>query len=173
MGHIFVREVVTQLPTSMLLRYRAVDRDVGSNLVDTPKHLDALTEDIRFHGIRVPLRFGFNHEFATLDGNHRIAAALRLGLDKVPVTLVKEPTSPRPAHAQPMRPDDLAEIKRALDATDSARTRRQIRLGYARGGCAYSSRDVLHPIRAGIPLVVLAAVLVHPSPHVHHVEIMC
>jgi hypothetical protein len=113
-----VREVVSRMPTPMLLRYRAVDREfVGSNLVDTPKHLDALTEEIRIHGIRVPLRFGFNHEFATLDGNHRIAAALRLGLVEVPVMLVREPLSPRPAHAQPMRPEDLVEIERAFDAT--------------------------------------------------------
>jgi hypothetical protein len=118
MGHdASVREVVSRLPTSMLLRYRAVDRElIGSDLVDTPKHLDALTEDIRIHGIRLPLRLGFNHEFATLDGNQRIAVALRLGLDELPVTLVREPTSPRPTHAQPMSPEDLARIERAFDA---------------------------------------------------------
>jgi hypothetical protein len=112
-----VQEVTSQLPTSLLLRYRAVDREfVGSGLVDTPMHLDALTEDIRIRGIRVPLRFGFNHEFATLDGNHRIAVAVRLGLEEVRVTLVREPTSPRPSHAQSMRSDDLVVIQRAFTA---------------------------------------------------------
>jgi len=99
------------LPTALVARYRAVDRElVGSALVDTPQHLDALTADIALHGIHTPLRLGFNATFATLDGNHRIAVALRLGLPTVPVTLAREPTSPRPGHAQPMRADDYAVL---------------------------------------------------------------
>ena len=67
------------------LRYRAVDREfVGSGLVDTPMHLDALTEDICIRGIRVPLRFGFNHEFANSTGIIAFAVAVRLGLEEVP-----------------------------------------------------------------------------------------
>ncbi|MDX2650202.1 BBE domain-containing protein [Streptomyces sp. PA03-1a] len=97
------------LPTALVARYRAVDREVvGSALVDTPRHLDALTADIGTHGILVPLRLGFNEEFATLDGNHRIAVAIRLGLAEVPVALAAEPLPPRPGHARPMLPEDRA-----------------------------------------------------------------
>ena len=105
----------TRLPTSLVVRYRAVDREiVGSAIVDTPSHLAALTEDIRMRGISVPLRLGFNPDFAVLDGNHRIAVALRLGLETVPVTLVREPTAPRPAHAKSMQPGDFEIIERAI-----------------------------------------------------------
>jgi hypothetical protein len=105
---------VARLPTALVARYRAVDRElIGSALVDTPSHLDALTKDIRERGILVPLRLGFNESFGTLDGNHRIAVAFRLGLDDVPVDLVAEPIRPRPAHAQPMKPADLAVIRAA------------------------------------------------------------
>src|SRR5262245_37311948 len=105
----------TRLPASLVARYRAVDREViGSALIDTPSHLAALTEDIRMRGICVPLRLGFNSDFAVLDGNHRIAVALRLGLADVPVTLVREPTTPRPTHAKSMLPEDLATLERAF-----------------------------------------------------------
>lgn len=102
------------LPTALVARYRAVDREVvGSALVDTPRHLDAMTDDIGERGILTPLGLGFNEEFGTLDGNHRIAVALRLGLDMVPVALFEEPRAPRPLHARPMLPDDLVVLKHA------------------------------------------------------------
>ncbi|GAA1088462.1 ParB N-terminal domain-containing protein [Nocardiopsis exhalans] len=105
------------LPTALVARYRAVDRErVGSALVDTPRHLDALTSDIEEHGILTPLNLGFNEEFGTLDGNHRIAVALRLGLESVPVALFAEALSPRPEHARPMRPDDLAVLRHSLES---------------------------------------------------------
>jgi hypothetical protein len=53
------------------------------------------------------LRLGFNEAFGTLDGNHRIAVAIRLGLESVPVTLIREPLIPRPAHARSMLPADF------------------------------------------------------------------
>ncbi len=99
------------LPTELVARCRAVDREqVGSALVDTPAHLDRLTADIRREGIKVPLTLGYNDHFATLDGNHRIAVALRLGLPKVPVTLSVLPDEPRPGHAQDLLAQDLAII---------------------------------------------------------------
>lgn len=102
------------LPTALVARYRAVDREmVGSGLVDTPRHLTELTADIRQRGIQTPLRLGFNEEFGTLDGNHRIAAAIRLGLQSVPVTLFRESLNPRPQHAQPMLPADLLTLQDA------------------------------------------------------------
>ncbi|MGW4398310.1 hypothetical protein ACWEHA_23750 [Amycolatopsis nivea] len=69
------------LPVPLVVRYRAVD---------TPSHLDALAEDIARHGIRTPLR---------------------LGLTTVPVTVVREPSTPRPA--RPMRAADFAVLAAA------------------------------------------------------------
>jgi hypothetical protein len=105
------------LPTVLVVRYRAVDRErVGSALVDTPRHLDALTSDIEEHGILAPLRLGFNERFGTLDGNHRIAVAIRLGLESVPVALFPEPLTPHPEHAKPMGSEDLAILRSALES---------------------------------------------------------
>lgn len=88
-------------------------------VVDTPEHLDALTEDIGRHGILVPLRLEFNSAFGALDGNHRIAVAIRLGLSEVPVALTRVPELPRPAHAQPMSLEDLRVLESALDPTQA------------------------------------------------------
>ena len=107
------RSRVVRLPTELVVRYRAVDREeivAPIEVVDTPAHLDALTESIREHGIQLPIRFGFNRQCGFLDGNHRIAVAVRLGLADVPVELVEEPSDVFPWYAKPMRPDDLAVI---------------------------------------------------------------
>ena len=102
------------LATALVTRYRAVDREfVGSALVDTPSHLEALTVDIDERGILKPLRLGFNQEFGTLDRNHRIAVAIRLGLETVPVTLVREPPTPRPGQAQPILAENFAVLLEA------------------------------------------------------------
>jgi hypothetical protein len=106
-----------ELPTALVVRYRAVDREfIGAPawVVDTPRHLDELTADIGRHGILTPLDLAFNEEFATLDGNHRIAVAVRLGLESVPVALRRLPLTPRPAHAKTMRKDDLSVLLTAL-----------------------------------------------------------
>jgi ParB-like chromosome segregation protein Spo0J len=106
-----------ELPTALVVRYRAVDREfVGAPewVVDTPRHLDELTVDIGRHGILTPLDLAFNEEFATLDGNHRIAVAVRLGLESEPVALRRLPLTPRPAHAKTMRADDLSVLLTAL-----------------------------------------------------------
>jgi hypothetical protein len=108
---------VVVLPTTLVLRYRAVDRElVGApaHVVDTPEHLDWLTGDIRERGIATPLDLAFNDRFATLDGNHRIAVALRLGLAEVPVTLRELPIEPRPYWAQAMRPEDHSVLVMAF-----------------------------------------------------------
>lgn len=105
------------LPTALVLRYRAEEREVvGSALVDSPAHLDRLTVDIDQRGILVPLALGFNSAFATLDGNHRIAVALRLGFTTIPVALRRLPISPRPDHARAMKPEDHLVLVRAGEA---------------------------------------------------------
>lgn len=114
-----MRSAFFQLPTALVARHRAADREVvGSALVDTPAHLDRLASDIGQRGILVPLNLRFNQEFATLDGNHRIAVALRLGLDHVPVALDQLPAHPRPGHAKPMTDADHRVLIRAWEAME-------------------------------------------------------
>lgn len=104
-----------ELPTELVARYRAVDRElVGASTLDTPAHLDRLEAEIARHGMRTPIDLAFNEEFATLDGNHRIAVALRLGLETVPVHLTRRVRDLRPAHAQDMHPEDLTTLEAAL-----------------------------------------------------------
>ena len=108
---------IALLPTALVARYRAVDRELiwaPSHVVDTPAHLDSLTDDIGQYGIMVPLDLGFNPQFATLDGNHRIAVALRLGIFEVPVTLRELPIEPRPFWVQTMVREDYAVLVAAF-----------------------------------------------------------
>lgn len=103
-----------ELPVELVVRYRAVDREVvGTPALDTPAHLDRLTELIDREGMRTPIDLAFNEEFATIDGNHRIAVALRLGLATVPVHLTRRPRHPRPGHARDLLPTDLAVLEAA------------------------------------------------------------
>ncbi|WP_214406019.1 ABC transporter substrate-binding protein [Pseudonocardia lacus] len=114
--HVGPAAVTVRLPTALVARYRAVDREhIGSPIVDTPAHLDALTASAREHGIQVPLRLGFTADAGALDGNHRIAVALRLDLPEVPVELVREVPGWRPGHSRPMRPEDLAVLVAAYE----------------------------------------------------------
>src|SRR3954453_1875130 len=102
--------VVVDLATELVLRYRAVDREqvpAPAHVVNTEQHLDALTASISAHGIQVPLCLRFNRSFGFLDGNHRIAVALRLGLREVPVELIEMPPDYRRAHGRPMHPEDF------------------------------------------------------------------
>lgn len=114
-----MQSAAVQLPTDLVARYRAVDREVvGSALVDTPAHLDNLTSDIGRCGILVPLDLRFNQAFATIDGNHRLAVALRLGLEEVPVALHQLPEHPRPDHAKPMVDSDHRLLIAAWEAVE-------------------------------------------------------
>jgi ParB-like chromosome segregation protein Spo0J len=109
--------VVVPLPTELVVRYRAVDREeipAPAYVVDTPQHLDALTASVRERGIEVPLHLQFNRSFGFLDGNHRIAVALRLGLREVPVELTEMPADYRRAHGRPMRPEDFEVLAASL-----------------------------------------------------------
>lgn len=110
--------VVARLPTDLVARYRAVDREVipaPPAVVDTPAHLDRLSQSIAADGIRVPLRMGFNSSYGYLDGNHRIAVALRLCLPDVPVEVIPEDEGAPRGHGRPMRPDDLEVILATLE----------------------------------------------------------
>ena len=109
--------MITTLPTDLVVRYRAVDREeivAPPYVVDTPAHLDALTESIRERGIEVPLKLEFNERLAFLDGNHRIAVALRLGLAEVPVELVRAADDDDRAHGRALRPEDRSVLEAAM-----------------------------------------------------------
>jgi ParB-like chromosome segregation protein Spo0J len=115
--------VVVHLPTELVVRYRAVDREhvpAPPEVVDTPEHLDTLTTSIGAHGIQVPLRLQFNSSFGFLDGNHRIAVALRLGLREVPVEIVEMPPDYRRAHGRPMDPQDYEVLAAAAARCEPA-----------------------------------------------------
>ena len=60
--------------------------------------LDKLTEDIRVNGIKDPLIVQYDPETGNLaldEGNHRLAAAQRLGMQVIPVRMIKQPSSKR------------------------------------------------------------------------------
>lgn len=108
--------MAVRLPTVLVVRYRAVDREqvpAPPEVVNTPQHLDALTASIRARGIQVPLRLQFNRSFGFLDGNHRVAVALRLGLRELPVELIEMPPDYRRPHGQPMHPEDFEALAAA------------------------------------------------------------
>ncbi|MCL6422559.1 GNAT family N-acetyltransferase [Brachybacterium sp. JHP9] len=109
------RRHAVDLPTALVARYRAVDREeIGSSHLDSAAHLDALAASIRVQGIRQPLDLAVAEEFATLDGNHRLAAAIRVGLTEVPVHISRRHSSPKPEHARALRTEDRAILHSAL-----------------------------------------------------------
>ena len=115
--------VTAELPTALVSRYRAVDRELITApdwVVDTPSHLDALEASIAAEGIRVPLELRFNASFGFLDGNHRLAVAHRLGLEVVPVMVIAVDDAVRASHGRPMLPEDL-RILRAVSERCSDR----------------------------------------------------
>jgi hypothetical protein len=109
--------VIVQLPTELLVRYRAVDREVEPAAARPPDHLDRLTHSIRHSGVVTPLRLCFSYDLGYLcGGNHRLAAALRLGLAELPVVLCWEKPGTRRDNSQPMRPEDLDVLFAAVRA---------------------------------------------------------
>lgn len=124
-----MEQEAVDLPTALVVRYRAVDRElVGTATLNTPTHLDALQEQIARNGMRTPIDLAYNEEFATLDGNHRIAVALRLGLTTVPVHLTRRAQRPRPGHARDMRPEDLTVLEAVLRGTRTPRAASAVRV---------------------------------------------
>ncbi|MED5330613.1 MAG: ParB N-terminal domain-containing protein, partial [Planctomycetota bacterium] len=73
-------------------------RDYELNAPIIMEKLDELTKDIRANGIKHPLVVQYDPETGTLaldEGNHRLAAAQRLGMKVVPVRMIKQPSSKR------------------------------------------------------------------------------
>lgn len=77
-----------RVPIESLMGFRDFDREVTKKSGPGATDLDALTEDIRQHGFHRPLAFQYFQKQGKAflaDGNHRLAAARRLGLKTVPV----------------------------------------------------------------------------------------
>lgn len=73
------------VPLSVVGRYQEFDREK-----ENPERITRLAKDIAENGIRTPLELRYDHErgWGTLvEGNHRLAAARRLGLTHVPVVV--------------------------------------------------------------------------------------
>lgn len=111
-AHVLVRRLGTvSLPTELVVRFRAVDREhIGSTGIDTPRHLDVLEADVRAGSIRVPLVLALTQSHGFLDGNHRLAVALRLRLTEVPVDVWTAPEDLRTEYGRPLTDDDLNVI---------------------------------------------------------------
>jgi ParB-like chromosome segregation protein Spo0J len=78
--------------TAALWPFREHDGDI--NLEDDPAYLDNLVELVRAFGITEPLvlnvtddAFGDDRLASVWDGNHRLVAAYRLGIDQVPLVV--------------------------------------------------------------------------------------
>lgn len=85
-GHAYEDEI-EMVPTSSMHPLREYDREKQPNT-----DLDALTEDIRTNGIREPmiLLYGQDDRKAVIgEGNHRLAAAERLGMEEVPARVAR------------------------------------------------------------------------------------
>lgn len=73
------------VPTHIVAKYMEFDR--GS---ENPAKVDRLAKDIAENGIQNPLQIEYSHEhgWGTLaEGNHRLAAAIKLGLTHVPIVV--------------------------------------------------------------------------------------
>lgn len=73
-------------------------RDFELDAPTIMEKLDELTEDIRTNGIKEALVVQYDPDTGTLaldEGNHRLAAAQRLGMQVVPVRMIRQPSSKR------------------------------------------------------------------------------
>jgi len=84
-----------EIPTSLLVKYREFDRDAEQN-IELPacmvlaglykRDLNKMTADIKQNGIKEPLTLLVKNGKALLvDGNHRLACALRANLSSMPI----------------------------------------------------------------------------------------
>lgn len=81
-----------EVPVSVVSRFMEIDREVTPKFRGDFAALDELTADIKANGFKEPIILDYDpeHGLALLgEGNHRLAAAKRLGLDSVPMRVVK------------------------------------------------------------------------------------
>ncbi len=78
---------IEMVPARHLMRFREIDRETKPKLRGDFGYLDELSENIKNEGIKVPVVLEYDPATATAmitDGNHRVAAAARAGIE-VPV----------------------------------------------------------------------------------------
>lgn len=80
------------VPTHVLDRHKEYDRETEPRFAGDHAHLDGVTRDIAAHGVTSPLimTYGQHDRHAYLsEGNHRLAAAKRLGITHLPVRVYR------------------------------------------------------------------------------------
>jgi len=95
-----VMDKAEMMPIEEVKKYIEFDR-AGEDRITSEAAFDKLTEDIRKYGITMPLMLSWSNDdgYAYLgEGHHRLIAAERLGLDKVPVFVVRNASKFGPEH---------------------------------------------------------------------------
>lgn len=92
-GHPY-HDYIEYVDTNFADKFKEYDREDDYR---NPNHhyLDDLTTHIKQYGIEEPIIMGFNPKTGytrIIEGNHRLAVAKRLGLDKVPVRMLRRET---------------------------------------------------------------------------------
>ena len=84
-------DYIEYVDTDFVDKFKEYDRE--QDYLNPKKHyLDELTNHIEQYGFEEPLIMGFNPKTGftrLIEGNHRLAAAKRLGIDKVPVRMLR------------------------------------------------------------------------------------
>jgi hypothetical protein len=136
---------VEHVSVSSLLPYRELDREIHPRFAHDYGYLDELTEKIRAEGFdpKKPVQVWydpFRHTATVADGNHRLAVARRLGIEKVPTTVQinqygdRRTKGHRMPGESPVLPDDTGYIPASLPPSWIGLRRR--------GGIAHAWRGV-------------------------------
>ena len=100
--------IVAELPVDFLWRYRQLDR---WHQPRNSAKFRSLVADIAVRGVQEPLRLRYDAEKAlVVNGNHRLAVAVRLGIRSLPVSLEPELSDWPHADARPLSAEDLGRL---------------------------------------------------------------
>lgn len=101
------------VPVDRLLKHREYDRETQPR--EGPEHLDHITASVAEHGVKAPLimLYGQKDRRAYLgEGNHRLAAAKRLGITHLPVRVYRvSHTDGRGAPVSGVEPNQHGYVK--------------------------------------------------------------
>lgn len=103
------------VPTHVLDKHKEYDREVDPRFEGDHAHLDEVTKDIAEHGVTSPLimTYGQKDRRAYIgEGNHRLAAAKRLGITHLPVRVYRAShTDGRGAPVPGVTPNEHGYVK--------------------------------------------------------------
>lgn len=118
-GHGYEDEIEF-VPTETLLRHREYDRE--SEPREGPGHLDRITASIAEKGVQAPLimTYGQHDRRAYIgEGNHRLAAAKRLGISHLPVRVYRVGnTDGRGAEVPGVEPNEHGYVRGDMKPSD-------------------------------------------------------